>query len=266
MQEIVLNKKGFNVNFFDNFKKKNLIAAHRGYSYNYPENTMIAFEKSVGKSDLIEFDVQFTKDNIPIIFHDEDLSRTSNVIEFEEFSHRKPYNICDFDYEELLLLDISSWFSKSKIEAIQRIMTLEELFTFGIRNELYLNLEIKDISNTNANSIVVEQTIELIEKYKYEDKILISSFNHEYLAQVKKFNPTISTAALVYQYHPKNLVKYLKELGVCAYHIDNESVSGKLVERLGKEGIFVNVYSTNLKKRKKELFDMGVKMVFSDKL
>ena len=52
--------------------------AHRGFSGNYPENTMLAFEKAteVEGCDGIELDVHLTKDGEVVIIHDEKLDRT----------------------------------------------------------------------------------------------------------------------------------------------------------------------------------------------
>jgi len=254
------------MSFFDNFKKKNLIAAHRGYSQKYPENTLIALRSAVDKADLIEFDVQFSKDNIPIIFHDENLSRTSDVEQFEEFLHRKPYNICDFNYSELLKLDIGSWFDSKETFDTQRILSLEEVLKCSLKNETYLNIEIKDVSNTKNSSLVVDEVLFYLKKYDCEKRVLISSFNHEYLREIKKLNSSIETAALAYKFHPENLIEYLKDLKVCSYHIDNETVTKSLVEELNKHNIWVNVYTANLKKRQSELFNWGVKIVFTDRL
>jgi len=53
-----------------------LIFAHRGLSSDYPENTLLAFKMAFQKNiDGVEFDVQLTKDNIPVVFHDFKLNR-----------------------------------------------------------------------------------------------------------------------------------------------------------------------------------------------
>lgn len=47
------------------------IIAHRGASGEYPENTAAAFHAAIQQgADRIEFDVQCTKDNVPVIVHD----------------------------------------------------------------------------------------------------------------------------------------------------------------------------------------------------
>ncbi len=56
------------------------LVAHRGDAGRYPENTLVsiraALEAGVG---AVEFDVQFTRDAVPVILHDTNLRRTTGV-------------------------------------------------------------------------------------------------------------------------------------------------------------------------------------------
>lgn len=55
------------------------VFGHRGYSGEYPENTMLAYKKAVEAGcDGIELDVQLTRDLVPVLIHDESVDRTSN--------------------------------------------------------------------------------------------------------------------------------------------------------------------------------------------
>src|SRR5512141_2346350 len=55
------------------------IIAHRGNAAEFPENTLQALESAV---DLglkhVEFDVQLTADNVPVVFHDSTLDRVAD--------------------------------------------------------------------------------------------------------------------------------------------------------------------------------------------
>ena len=77
------------------YMKTDIVIAHRGSTYWTPEETEPAFlwARNIG-ADYLEFDVQLTKDNHLIAFHDNDLSRTTNVSEFLEFP--RPDKHCDF--------------------------------------------------------------------------------------------------------------------------------------------------------------------------
>jgi len=251
------------LNFWNNFKnKQNLIIAHRGYSAKYPENTLLAFKKAIGKCDFFELDVAFSKDGIPIIMHDDTLERTTNAKELPNF--KLPYNIHDYTLQELKSLDASSWFSKELPK--QSIPTLKEALTLAKEHNLPINIEIKDLTNTPFNKFATKKVLELVEALNMQDMVLISSFKHDYLLQSKELNPNISTAAIQEEFHPKNTINYLKKLGVSAYNIDIEIFNPTLTKELLKEGIVTNVFTVNDNSLKKSLFKQEVKGVFTDEL
>lgn len=52
------------------------LVAHRGYALRYPENTLIAVAAAIrAGARFIEVDVQLTRDEVPVLFHDRDLQR-----------------------------------------------------------------------------------------------------------------------------------------------------------------------------------------------
>lgn len=54
--------------------------AHRGYTARYPENTLTAFTAAIkAGARHIELDIQFSKDGVPMIYHDTDLQRVSGI-------------------------------------------------------------------------------------------------------------------------------------------------------------------------------------------
>jgi len=248
------------MNFLELFKKPNLIAAHRGNSLQKAENTLSALVSSIGKCDFIEIDVQFTKDLVPVIIHDDTLTRTSNISEVEEFKGRKPWRVSDFTEEELQSLDFGSWFNHE----YEPILTLEKALSFAKEQHLYLNIEIKNMSNIFADEIVVQVIIDMIKKTQTKHLVLLSSFYHPYLPMCKKLSSKISTAALQAYKHPSDFIYYLHTLKVDAYHPQDNITNKKTVENLREAGFFVNVFTVNKTKRQKELFDWGVNGVFTD--
>lgn len=85
--------------------------AHRGAMGHAPENTLAAFELGVAQgSDLIESDVQRSKDGVLVLMHDITLSRTTDVEQV--FPDRAPWRVSDFTYDEIRQLDAGSWFSE----------------------------------------------------------------------------------------------------------------------------------------------------------
>lgn len=242
------------MSFFKHFKKKHLISAHRGYKALYPENSMKAFKQSFKTCDFIEFDVQFTKDYIPIITHDKTICNASNVKELDEFHHKKPFFVKDFLYKELLKLNFDG----------EKIVSLDEFLNFAKKKRLYFNLEIKELHSVAIEKKALGIILKKLKKYKCEKQVLISSFNHEYLEKIKFLNKKINLAALDENVKRKKLTKYLKNLGVIAYHIDESMVHSHTIKKLHKKGIKTCVYTINDKQKAKELFKQKVTAIFSD--
>jgi glycerophosphoryl diester phosphodiesterase len=254
-----------------------LIAAHRGNRAVAPENTLFAFEKSIGKCDFIELDVQLSRDGVPVVIHDETLARTSDVASLAEFGGRHPWRVSDFSLDELKRLDAGSWFYRddpfgeiakgcaapSPSEPL-RIPTLEEVLEFAGVHDLLLNVEVKGMQGPFAVDAVVASVVGTIERLQCGPRVLLSSFRHPFLERFKAAAPRLLTAALQESFHPKGLVGYLHGLGVDAYHMDDAIVTQPLVEMLRAEGFFVGVYTVNSPRRQQELFRWGVNALFSD--
>lgn len=251
--------------FLELLKKKTLIAAHRGARSLAPENTLLALKMSLGRCDFIEIDVQLSKDGVLIVMHDDTLERTTNVSEIDAFISRKPYRVCDFTFDELRTLDYGSWFYKDKNHK-EPLLTLGQALAFIKENNTLLNIEIKDMQSCFGDEVVVDAVVDEIKKSSVREKVLISSFRHEYLKIIKEKLPDVPTAALVEDKHPLNLIEYLRELKVDAYNLNDELVDKQTIEMLREAGFFVGVYTVNDAKRAKELFDMGVNCIFSDSL
>ena len=264
--------------FWDRFSAAGLIAAHRGYRAARAENTLSAFEASLGKCDFIELDVAFSKDGIPVIIHDDTLERTSDAAQRKGFA--PPYTVTDYSYAALLELDFSSWFAiqdpfgtiasgsvdRSTLDTlpIQRIMTLTEALSFCKQHHMPVNVEIKDMSDTPFDTLAVPKTLAVIEELGMEAEVLLSSFSHRYIAQVDLLAPSMERAVLQEHAHPDMLVSYLADMGVRCYHCNVEIVTEALVRELNAAGVIVNVYTVNTPEEKARMFSYGVKSVFTD--
>ncbi len=82
------------------------VIAHRGASGEYPENTILACDKAFEMgADIVEIDVQMTKDAQLVIFHDRDAMRVAN----------DPRGMADLTYREAKELDVGAWKGYPKI-------------------------------------------------------------------------------------------------------------------------------------------------------
>ena len=187
------------------------IIAHRGYSKNYPENTILAFEKAIEIGcDMIETDVRLSKDFIPILFHDDTLNRCTNV----------DANVEDKLLEELLKLDIGLWFSKEFKN--QKIPTLTNLIK-TINKRVTLILELK-YQQKNFKTLCKEVIKQIKGK---ESWIEISSFDDEILDLIHQLNPSTILHKLIDDkaiLESSNFYKKYKKISYFDINIDRKSV------------------------------------------
>ncbi|MBN1469800.1 MAG: glycerophosphodiester phosphodiesterase [Fusobacteriaceae bacterium] len=165
-------------------ENKILNIAHRGFSGLYPENTLIAFKNAIEAGcDGIETDLHLTKDGIIVLCHDETIDKTTNGSGF----------IREYSYSDLIKFDAGIKFNmKFKGEIIP---TLEDLLIIVNDKNIILNLELKnDIIHYEG---LEEKTLELIDKYKMIDKVIISSFNHDSMKKIRQLNTKIKIGLLV---------------------------------------------------------------------
>jgi len=55
------------------------VIGHRGACGYAPENTLVSLREAARRGvQWVEFDVMLSRDQVPILFHDEDLARTTN--------------------------------------------------------------------------------------------------------------------------------------------------------------------------------------------
>ena len=229
---------------------KTLIFAHRGASKLAPENTMPAFELArAAGADGIETDVQLTKDQIPVLIHDENLRRTTNGTGFVQ----------DYTYAQLRLLDAGSWFSPKFSDSY--IVTLDEFLRWFRDQPMFLNLELKTnvIEYKNIERIVYES----LKRYHVLERTVISSFNSDSLLRMKDINPSIETAFLT-STNMRNLPQYAKSLECDALHVKHRLLDKKLVKRCHKENLSLRIYTVNRPAMMKKCFQLGVNGIFTD--
>ena len=162
------------------------IIAHQGSSLELPPNTVEAFELALNQgADIIELDIWLTKDEEWVVVHDENLLKITGINK----------NVGELNLLEINSLDAGYGFYKNNTERTSliakqhKIPSLEKIFkTFSDER---INVEIKD---SNLSGLV--SLIDLINKYKMSDNILIVSSHYSVIKKFRKMTSyQIVTAA-----------------------------------------------------------------------
>lgn len=154
-----------------------ILAAHRGDKFNFPENTMPAFESAVSLGvDMIETDVRMSKDGELVLIHDRSTLRTTGVDK----------NIDDMLLSEIKKLDAGCTFNHS-IKA--EIPTVSEFLELIKDTGMMVNWEFKvypDDFGTDTAFEVVDKLVKLIDEYDMADRSMMNSFSAKVLEYIYK--------------------------------------------------------------------------------
>lgn len=223
--------------------------AHRGASSDYPENTILSLKEGIKSGAKgLEIDVHKSKDNKLVVIHDEDIERT--------FMGRGLV-------KDFTLAELKSFKNRKKLFRDNKdcaIPTLEEVLDLIKDEDILLNIELKtDIIQYPS---IEEDLVNLISKYKLEDKIILSSFNHESIRKVKAIS-NIKTGIL-YEKPINNVVEYAKSLEVDYIHPDLRLVNEELIKEAHKNNLKVNIFTVNNPMHMRLLIDNKVDGAFTD--
>ncbi len=157
-------------NYWQQSEKNVCVAAHRGASETYPENTMAAFRAAMDMGvDQIETDVRVTADGELVLVHDETVDRTTDGTG----------KVRDFTLEELKKLDAGS--KKGAIFAGEHIPTLRELMELVKDNpDITLDLELKEYPTEGREAIsfeVCDRVLAMVDEYGFAERVVINSFS-----------------------------------------------------------------------------------------
>lgn len=162
------------------------IIAHRGVFNNkdIPENSLKAFREAVKSNINVEFDVQITKDNILVVFHDDNLKRITGV-------NKKLENCMYDEIKNLKLLDTE-----------EVIPTVDDVLR-TINNKVFMDIEIK---NNRKYKVLCDLLIDKLKKY---NNYSLKSFNPMIVRYINKKYPDINIGYLIGDKYDFKILKYI---------------------------------------------------------
>lgn len=222
-----------------------LISAHRGGSKLNPENTEKAFDYVILETDycdIIEIDIQYTKDGVLVIHHDDYVNRMAledqeNKVYLKDldYSELKNYNlgrnyIVPGETEPRVYKDLSI----SEAEDLGlTIMTLEEFLTkYKEARDFKLYLEIKPKDESGLK--MIREVEELLNSSKYswwKDRTMIISFYDKGISYIIDEYEDQYVGALGYKIAPQ-LIGYILRLD-SLINVKYHSLQTKMVQNLG---------------------------------
>lgn len=239
--------------------QKSLIFSHRGANREAAENTSHAFDKALEYPiDGIETDVQLTRDEIPVLWHDRFLDRLGMPSK----------HIDDFDYAQLKNYDFTGNFLiySDNGSNDESILPLQE-FLDTYRNECRLLIEIKnrEWEPSYRHEMKVRKTMEMAAP-PMGDSILVSSFDLDSLIYAHLCEPDIP---LIYNLDTDQTIAHVRQVlamqtylyGLC---FPIATLDEAVVKLLHNDNKCVAAYTCNSDEELSKALTLEVDIIISD--
>lgn len=228
-----------------NQQDKATITAHRGSAFKAPENSLSAIHQAIEDgADYVEIDVQLTADGVPVLWHDQDMTRIFG----------KPGRIGDVRYEDIRHLDAGSWFDDRF--AHERVATLEQAIK-AVHGRARLFVDLKPNRNEKALATAVVQTLQ---KNHAVEGTIIAAADWPTLELAKELEPGLKTALLA-QFVVGPL--WQDRYDILALRLNRASPAA--VARAHKAGNELHVWTVNQPSDMARFLDMGVDNIITDR-
>ena len=228
------------------------IIGHRGAAGYAPENTIEAIHTAADLGiEWVELDVKLTKDEVPIVFHDDTLERTTNA----------SGPVAEKSYAEIQELDCGSWYGESFIGA--KIPSLEEAIDALVTRDLGFNMEIKPCPGREKDT--AEAALDVLSSiWDAHDRLLISSVSHVSLETALDMATDWNRGLIIPDVWPENLTELVEYLQVASITVNENTITRQQVEDVMDMNKICLAYTINDPHKAQHLQAWGIDGFFSD--
>ncbi|MEM7210469.1 MAG: glycerophosphodiester phosphodiesterase family protein [Pseudomonadota bacterium] len=236
---------------YPNVSDNGRVIAHRGASQVAPENTLAAFrEASEQGVQWVEFDVSLLGDLTPVVHHDDTLDRctsASGPVRAKVMSD---------------LANITAGKLHGDAYADEPIPTLDAALDLFEGLGMYANLEMKRHDN-QSGALAERVHAALTNRIWARDRIIVSSFDHTELHELRERMPDIPIAAL-WREPSRDFRNTLNDLKAAAAHIHYAHLSQSLLQDALSFGFDLRVYTINDPNVVAPFRELGLTSVITD--
>lgn len=220
--------------------------AHRGASGHAPENTLAAIQTALELgAEMCEIDVQQTRDDLLVVFHDKRLERTTNGRGY----------LWSKTSDELHQLDAGAWFAPKF--AGEPIPLLEEVIA-AVRGRAWLNIEVK----LHRRERHIERlVVETIRRLNFAEECIITCFDPRVTIAIKGLAPEMRTG---YIFGTSQFDGSIFKAPVDVLSANYRLVDADFVQRAHAAGKEVHVWTVNSRTAIRRMLRRGVDAIISN--
>ena len=211
-----------------------------------PESTRAAIRAAArARADMVELDVQMTRDRRLVIFHDERVERTT----------AGSGRLSSMRYADAARLEQGAWFDPQC--AGERILLVSQVPPL-LPQRMRINLELK---RTSRRRSLVAQFLRFVRRTRLGDRLLVSSFDPNLLKPLARRR---LACALICQRHADRSLQRAIQLGCDAWHPLHTLATPRRLARAHAAGLRVHVWTVDNLSLARRLLRMGVDGLFTN--
>lgn len=267
---------------------KPMVVAHRSGAGIFPENTLMAFESCVADqkfdTDIFEFDLHLTKDNVLVLLHDDNFDRTSNAVEAFGKEGVVPN---EKTFEELQVLNLGENFTDpsgktpykglrgDKIPDNLHVVRVETVLDFLLKQNKGYHYIIEIKNKDDLGYKAADELHRILQERGLIEKTIVGTFNGEVTDYLDEKYPDIVRSAGIKEVldfyfssltgvnHKASHFKF-KVLQIPYKQYVLNLGTKRLIDYAHSYGIAVQYWTINEKEQMKELMDNGADAIMSD--
>ncbi|CAB9520693.1 Glycerophosphoryl diester phosphodiesterase family [Seminavis robusta] len=245
-------------------KRKNeqvQILGHRGALFEGVENTLEAFQSccELEGCDGVELDVFKLKDESLVVFHGTGGDETPGLLKEYCESETPAESILDLNFHQVQKLEFveesEHLMASQEMTKRARIPTLRQVL------ELFRQYPDKSVTIELKGEGTEQPTVELVEDLQMTDQVVLSSFKHARVQQVKQLNPSLRTAAIFKGQVPSDYLQLASNAQADEVHLRYDTCSVERVQEAQQEGFHVMAWFRGPKAMKQDVSDTYVDAV-----
>lgn len=238
--------------------EKTIIIAHRGESYEAPENTLASINLAWNRNaDAVEIDVHLTGDSKIAVIHDSNTSRTGD-------QYKK---VKSETFDELKKVDVGKFKGDQWID--EKIPSLEEVLkTIPVGKQIFIEIKC-------GQEIIHELPKVLMNSKLSIDQIKLICFNLETLSALKKIVPQYEMywlrnverkKFLFWKLNSKRMIEKVLENKLDGLNIrGNNLIDKKFVDKIKKTGLKLFVWTINNPEEAEKFLKLEVNGITTDR-
>lgn len=231
-----------------------LLVAHRGQKYSFPENTLESISEAINcGAKAVEFDVQMTRDHVPVVCHDVNLFTTSGV----------DINITQADYAEIQHVNVgepSRFTGKFHNVTLPSLSVMVAMLENSPQVLVFVELKDESIDVFGIDSFLAE-AVAVLGPIKHHCVVIAD--NLQALIRLRQRVP-LPIGWIIHRWHGDDL-KLAQKNKINYLIVNHKYCHGKVHDFAADSWQWV-MYETSDPARARTLFEQGIAFVETDNI